>query len=64
MNRITAALSFLGICLILAALLLFHIITSTISGVIFALALILFGSVSKGFRTVKVTKENKNDGAA
>jgi len=49
MNRKTAAFLFLGVCLILALLLLTKTISPIISGFIFAVVLILFGSVSKGF---------------
>ena len=41
------------ICLVLALLLLARIISSPVSGIIFAIALVLFGSFSRGFRKVK-----------
>jgi len=50
MNRRHAAFIFLGVCLVLAALLLLQIITPIVSGAIFALALVVFGGLSKGFR--------------
>lgn len=45
-----AGISFLIVCIILAILLLTEIITSTVSGIIFAIALVLFGILSKGYR--------------
>ena len=50
MNRKSAGFVFLGICIILAILLLTHTISSTTSGIIFAIALVLFGVLTKGFR--------------
>jgi len=50
MNRKSSSLIFLGVCIILALLLLTHSISSTTSGIIFAIALVLFGILSKGFR--------------
>jgi hypothetical protein len=50
MNRKSASLIFLGVCIILAILLLTHSVSSTTSGIIFAIALVLFGVISKGFR--------------
>lgn len=49
MKKNTAGISFLIFCLILAFLLLTHTITSIQSGALFALALIIFGGISKGF---------------
>ncbi|MBU0581421.1 MAG: hypothetical protein KKA19_09625 [Candidatus Margulisbacteria bacterium] len=49
MNRQTAVSLFLAICIVLAILLLTKMISSPISGSIFALALIIFGIASKGF---------------
>jgi hypothetical protein len=46
----TAAFVFLGICLILAILLFTNIISPIIGGIIFALALVLLGGISGGFR--------------
>lgn len=50
MKRKTAALSFLAICLILAILLITKTITPLAGGIMFALALVSFGVVSRGFR--------------
>ena len=49
MKRRTAGLLFLGICATLAILLLAEIVTPLVSGCIFAVALILFGALSRGF---------------
>jgi ABC-type dipeptide/oligopeptide/nickel transport system permease subunit len=64
MKKKTAALSFLSICVTLAILLLLEIITPTISGIIFALALLIFGSASRGFRTEQASAKNKDHNAA
>ncbi len=50
MNRRLAILLFLGICVALAALLLFGMITPFVGGAIFAVALVIFGGLSNGFR--------------
>ncbi len=50
MNRKTASLSFLGICVVLAILLLIKVITPLVSGSIFAIALVPLGVISRGFR--------------
>jgi len=50
MNRRTAGLLFLGVCIILAALLLTQRITPVASAAVFAVALVLFGLLSRGFR--------------
>jgi len=50
MNRKSASLIFLGVCIILAILLLTHSVSSTTSGIIFAISLVVFGILSKGFR--------------
>jgi hypothetical protein len=50
MNAKPAVFIFLGICLVLAVLLLLHDITPVVSGAIFAVALVLLGGLSKGFR--------------
>ena len=50
MDRRIAGFLFLGICMVLAILLLIKAITPLISGVIFAIALVLFGIFSRGFR--------------
>jgi hypothetical protein len=46
----TAALLFLGVCVCLAALLFLKVITPVVSGAIFAVALVLLGGTSSGFR--------------
>jgi len=50
MNRKAAGFIFLGICLILAILLITKLISPLLSGTIFAIALVLLGGYSKGFR--------------
>lgn len=49
MSRRTAGLAFLGLCIVLAALLLAQVITPIVSGCIFAVALVAFGLASRGF---------------
>jgi uncharacterized membrane protein len=49
-NRKTAAFLFLGVCVILVILLLMKAVTPLVSGAIFALALVLFGLLSRGFK--------------
>jgi hypothetical protein len=41
---------FLGICIVLAFLLLTRLITPVISGFVFAISLVLLGGITKGFR--------------
>lgn len=41
---------FLGVCVILAILLIFSVIGPILSGSIFAIALVLLGGISRGFR--------------
>ena len=55
MNKKSAGLLFLSICIVLAFLLLTKAISILLSGSIFALALIILGGASKGFT-------NKNNG--
>lgn len=50
MNRKMAGLGFLGVCLVLAVLLLAKIISPVLSGTIFAVALAGFGICSRGFK--------------
>ncbi len=50
MKRRTAGFIFLGICVLLAILLLVKIIAPLASGVLFAVALVVFGLLSGGFR--------------
>lgn len=45
-----AGFVFLGVCVILAVLLLAGAITPTLSGTVFAIALVLLGGCSGGFR--------------
>ncbi len=62
MKRKAAVASFFSVCMILAILLMSKIITSIISGLIFAIALVLFGGLSRGFRGNEPTqKENKGN---
>lgn len=49
MNKKTAGLLFLGICIVLAVLLLLKAIPPLVSGGVFALALLVLGGVSLGF---------------
>jgi uncharacterized membrane protein len=53
MNRKTAALSFFGVCLVLAILLVTKAISPNFSGGIFAIALGAFGILSRGFTNKK-----------
>jgi len=50
MNRKSAAISFLTVCLILSVLLVTGTISRTVSGFVFAAALVGFGIASRGFR--------------
>ncbi len=50
MERKYAASLFLGVCMILALLLLTGTITPLVSGSIFAVALAVLGGLSRGFR--------------
>ncbi len=45
----TAGISFLGFCLILALLLYFEVMPPLTGGVVFAVALLSFGLLSRGF---------------
>lgn len=49
MNKKTAGLIFLGVCLVLAVLLAAKAISPILSGSIFAIALVGFGILSGGF---------------
>ncbi len=53
MNRKTALTIFLSICVLLAFLLLSGIITPIVSGAAFAIALVVAGGLSDGFRKKK-----------
>ncbi|HUI11035.1 MAG TPA: hypothetical protein VL221_11955 [Bacteroidota bacterium] len=46
----TAVATFVGICLLLAVLLLFSLIPLLVSGLIFAVSLAVLGAASRGFR--------------
>ncbi len=50
MDGKAAGLLFLGVCLVLAVLLLTGTITPLVSGSIFAVALAVLGGLSRGFR--------------
>ena len=50
MNNKTAAYLFLGICSILAILLITKTITILTSSYVFAIALVVLGGLSRGFR--------------
>jgi uncharacterized membrane protein len=56
MNKKTAVYLFLGICIVLAMLLLTHTIDPIVGGSLFALALVILGGLSKGFRNNNQTK--------
>ncbi len=49
MDGKVAGFLFLGVCLILAVLLLTRTITPLVSGTVFAVALVVFGGLSRGF---------------
>jgi hypothetical protein len=49
MNKKTAVLIFLGVCVLLAVLLATGAFSPVLSGSIFAVALIAFGMLSRGF---------------
>jgi len=50
MDRKLAVAIFIGICVVLVILLLVGAITPLVSGIIFAIALVLLGLLSWGFR--------------
>ena len=50
MNKKVAALSLLGICVVLAILLLTNAIPAPVAGILFAISLVLLGVSSGGFR--------------
>ena len=52
MNGKKARIFFLITCIILAILLLTHVLTFIVGGVIFAIALVAFGVPSNGFRRI------------
>ena len=51
MSKRLAALSFLAVCIGLAVLLVLGVITPLVSGCAFAIALVILGGLSRGFRT-------------
>jgi len=53
MNKKTAAMMFLGVCVLLALLLVAGVISPIWSGVIFAGSLVIFGIFSRGFTNRK-----------
>jgi hypothetical protein len=56
MNGKTAAFIFVGVCIVLAILLLFGVIGPLVSGSAFAIALVLLGGISGGFRKLELKK--------
>ena len=50
MNGRTAGFLFLSTCIVLAVLLLTAVVTPIVSGGVFAVALVLLGGFSQGFR--------------
>ena len=50
MDRKVAGFVFLGVCVVLAVLLLMQVITPVISAALFAIALVVVGGASAGFR--------------
>ncbi len=50
MNGKVAAFAFLIVCVVLAVLLLLRAISPVVSGAVFAIALVLLGGLSQGFR--------------
>ncbi len=50
MNRKTASLLFLSVCALLAVLLLAGVISPVTGAALFAVALLVFGGLSRGFR--------------
>ncbi len=50
MNAKPAVIIFLGVCIVLAVFLLFQVIDPIVSGAIFAVALVVLGGLSKGFK--------------
>jgi hypothetical protein len=50
MNGKKARLFFVSACIVIAILLLMQVVTITVGGIIFAVALVAFGVPSNGFR--------------
>jgi Flp pilus assembly protein TadB len=57
MQRKTAGFLFLAICILLAVLLLTGTISSITSGCVFAVALVILGGLSRGFKR-KLKRKN------
>lgn len=57
MDRSKARFAFLGVCIVLAVLLLTKTIRPLTGSLAFAAALALFGLISRGFRSGPVAKE-------
>ena len=56
MNGKNEAVIFVGVCVVLAILLLFGLISPLVSGSVFAIALVLLGGISGGFRKQELKK--------
>jgi hypothetical protein len=56
MNARSAAFIIVGVCVVLAILLLFGVISPMVSGSVFAIALVLLGGTSNGFRKRELKK--------
>jgi len=50
MSRNTAVLLFFGTCVVLGILVLLNVIPSMVGAIIFAIALVSFGLLSRGFK--------------
>ncbi len=50
MSRNAAVLLFFGTCVLIGILVLFNIISSMVGAIIFAVALVSFGLISRGFK--------------
>jgi hypothetical protein len=59
MKRRNAVALFLCVCVILAILLLTQVVSSIVGAIVFAVALVLFGSLSKGFRGNDLSSKSK-----
>jgi len=53
MSKRPVSIAFLGACILLALLLLTRTISTTISGILFAIALVIFGGLSRGLPSAK-----------
>ena len=56
MNGKTAGFIFVGVCVVLTVLLLFGVLSLLVSGSVFAIALVLLGGISGGFRKQELKK--------